>query len=144
MDHIDDVSARDMTRPIHPDMQLQTCDHFSPQTFLRHAYQDKAVCAELCALFLLVAGEQFGRLEAAVRAQNVVAAAHECHALKGSLLIAGAHAAVRMLDQIDAEFKRKKLPCGGDGFSKLQVEIELTMQEVRRFLADSEESAVRC
>lgn len=122
-------------------MPLRTSDHFSPQTLLRHAYQDQAVCAELCTLFLLVAGEQLGRLGAAVAAENVLATSHECHALKGSLLIVGAHAAVRMLDQIELEFNRKKLPCPRQEFLALQAEMEATMQDVRRFLADSEEPA---
>ncbi|HWX00853.1 Hpt domain-containing protein [Collimonas sp.] len=124
-------------------MPPRTGDHFSPQTLLKHAYQDPAVCAELCTLFLLVAGEQLGRLESAVAAENVLATSHECHALKGSLLIAGAHAAVRMLDRIELEFNRKKLPCPRQEFLTLQAEMDATMLEVRRFLASSEESAAQ-
>lgn len=124
-------------------MPLPASDHFSPQTLLRHAYQDPAVCAELCALFLLVAGEQLGRLEGAVAAENVLTTSHECHALKGSLLIAGAHAAVRILDQIELEFNRKKLPCPRQEFLKLQAEMEATMRDVRGFLAGSKEPAAQ-
>ncbi|WP_197481563.1 Hpt domain-containing protein [Collimonas pratensis] len=124
-------------------MPLRTSDHFSPQTLLGHAYQDPDVCAELCALFLLVAGEQLGRLGSAVAAGNVLATSHECHALKGSLLIAGAHAAVRMLEQIELEFNRKKLPCPRHEFQALQAEMEATMQDVGCFLADSKEPAAQ-
>jgi HPt (histidine-containing phosphotransfer) domain-containing protein len=124
-------------------MPLRTSDHFSPQTLLKHAYQDPDVCAELCALFLLVAGEQLGRLGSAVAAANVIATSHECHALKGSLLIAGAHTAVQMLDQIELEFNRKKLPCPRREFLALQTEMDATMQDVRRFLADSAEPAAQ-
>ncbi|AIY41807.1 hypothetical protein LT85_2649 [Collimonas arenae] len=112
--------------------------------FLRHAYHDSAVCAELCTLFLQVAGEQFARLESAVQAGNVAATTHECHALKGSLLISGAHAAIGILDHIDAEFNRQKLACGSVRFAELKTEIALTMEDVRNFLARSERPAAQC
>ncbi|MEO6919852.1 MAG: hypothetical protein ABI171_12700 [Collimonas sp.] len=92
-------------------------------------------------MFLLVAGEQFARLESAVQAGNVAGTTYECHALKGSLLISGAHAAVRILDHIDAEFNRQKLACGPVRFSELKAEMALTMAEVRHFLASSEQLA---
>jgi hypothetical protein len=73
-----------------------------------------------------------------VQAGNVGATTQECHALKGTLLISGADAAVRMLDQIEIEFNRKKQVCAAEKILELQNEITLTMDEVRDFLLELE------
>ncbi len=115
-------------------MQSRSCSHFSAEMFLRHSYNDSAIFAQLCRLFLQVGGEQFARLEAAVRAADVVATTRECHALKGTLLIAGAHTATLLLDRIDDEFNREKSACTQARFLELRTEIMLTFDEVRCFL----------
>jgi len=115
-------------------MQSRPCSHFSAEMFVRHSYNDNVILAKLCGLFLQVGGEQFTRLEAAVRAGEVAATTRECHALKGTLLIAGAHSATQILDSIDAEFNRQKLVCTHARFLELHTEIMLTFDEVRCFL----------
>jgi HPt (histidine-containing phosphotransfer) domain-containing protein len=126
----------------HPDetmnrslMQSRSCSHFSAEMFLKHSYNDSTIFEKLCMLFLQVGGEQFDRLESAVLAGDVVATSRECHALKGTLLIAGAHAATRILDSIDADFNREKSACTLARFLELRTEIMLTFDEVRCFLA---------
>ncbi|SFB75889.1 Hpt domain-containing protein [Collimonas sp. OK412] len=119
-------------------MQSYICHHFSPEMFLKHSYNDKGVFVDLCKLFLQVGNEQFARLKSAVQAGNVGSTTQECHALKGTLLISGADAAVRMLDQIEIEFNRKKQVCAAEKILELQNEITLTMDEVRDFLLELE------
>jgi HPt (histidine-containing phosphotransfer) domain-containing protein len=115
-------------------MPSESCQHFRPEMFLKHSYNDKDVFAELCALFLQVGGEQFARLQSAILAGNIVLTTQECHALKGTMLIAGADAVVGMLNHIDHEFNRKKLVCTPDKIVELEAEIKLTLDEVHRYL----------
>jgi|GEM_PF-1192392 len=125
-------------------MHSYTCHHFSPEMFLKHSYNDKGVFVDLCKLFLQVGNEQFARLKSAVQAGNVNATTQECHALKGTLLISGADAAVRLLDQIETEFNRKKRACTTEKIIELQNEIVLTMDEVRDFLHELESPELQC
>jgi HPt (histidine-containing phosphotransfer) domain-containing protein len=131
-----DMALQEHNQP--PTMQSYICHHFSPEMFLKHSYNDKGVFVDLCKLFLQVGNEQFARLKSAVQAGNVGSTTQECHALKGTLLISGADAAVRMLDQIEIEFNRKKQVCAAEKILELQNEITLTMDEVRDFLLELE------